>query len=412
MSSPDILPFRAAPCTVAVEPQGDTLGAAVNRYLDHLSLQLQLGELGREHYAGKSRFLQRFVEAWRVVFADGRQSLLAAASPTPRPGKPRGPARPTTAAEAITAASRLLAGASSVGAQAVRNGDWPLARASGDDLMRWILANPQWLSGDAKANAIAAIVGCFAWWEDESGARNPFRRRRAPKFEKGSRREAAPEEYDALAGEGSSLPFRRALWCLHNVSGIRTCEVYDLRWTDFKWAGPEKSAIVLTRHKSFRKTKKPKIIGLTPASFAFFRMLLAERIPEAGDHVFLNSKGTPWDRHTFARHLRRRAFRLGLDAGVEKRVSAYCLRHSFATDAEEAGVPLAQAGMLMGHVVDDRGSRSDGDAGRPRMTAHYSKADQKVEHVCRVAREVEAKVEAHRKAKRPRKSSEVQLELF
>jgi integrase len=376
------------PCNGSPEPLATeaTLGTVIHAYLDHLSLRSQIGNLSPDHLANVSRTLRQFATAWRVSFADGRQAIVPGpyeSRPVGRPrrdgtvkphGRPRGPKRAATPGQAIKLARTSVPGpVPTCSASATSNGEWPVARASNDDLVRWIIANPQWKSGHAKTNNLRHISDCFLWWEDETGTRPPFRWRRLPKFTKETRREATAAEYVALMRHTSTPELRRALWCLWNVQGMRTCELRELQWTDFNWEG---AFILLRKHKTALKTGKPRLIPLTARQLRFFRGLFRSKA-ESAEHVFLNTQGDPWTRRSLSKHLRTTAKRIGIDEGVADRVSAYCLRHSFATQADEAGCDQSQTAMLMGH------------SGPEMLRDVYSKASRKVEHSRKAAETVE-----------------------
>lgn len=379
-----ILPF-VAPVTADAAP---TLAVPIRAYLGHLALKLDLKELSPDHFANVSRALTQFGAAWRVAYPDGRQAMIRA--------------KLAADADAALALAGKTLGRATGAPVVVRNWDWPLAQASSDDLKRWLLANEQWKTGWTKTNNLVALVACCHWYEEETGVRAVYRRSRMPQIEKASRREADAREYIALMKHTSSVQLRRALWCLWNVQGIRTCEMRELLWTDFRW---EESCIVLDKHKARRKTGKQKIVGLTPRQLRFFRGLERQKLPGTV-HVFLNCEGTPWDRHTFARHLRRTAERIGLDAGVVNRMSAYCLRHTFATECDEAGVDQQKTALLLGH------------AGPDMLRRVYSKIGAKAAPIVEAAVEAEKARRNKRRATRKAKPKEApppnpdQLQLF
>ena len=93
------------------------------------------------------------------------------------------------------------------------------------------------------------------------------------------------------------------------------------------------------------------------------------------DHLFANQQGNPWDRHTFARNLRRVAEKAGLDEGVQQRVSAYCIRHTFVGEMVDLGFADRQIADQVGHKDT-------------RMIGWYSKNRHKVESMGKVADEL------------------------
>lgn len=390
------MPVPSPVCLPFPRPRADeaTLERAICAYLQHMQVKSLRGKLSPAHLDNVNRSLRGLADAWRVVFEDGRQAILPAAIAVATPTRwPRRPPPRTAAdqAEAIAWAIELFPGPAA-SAHAARNGDTLIADASNDDLELWLLANPQWRTQNAQANVVAAIVNCFSWYDDSKGVRSPYRRRLAPKFHRETRREATQDEYERMVSRGCSEALYLALWCLWHVDGIRTCELYALRWTHFKDRGEHNSTLEVP-HKSQRFTGKLKIIPLTPRTREFFVELHRTRVD---DIVFHNTHGTAWNRHSFDHHFQRRRDALGLSPTL----TPYCLRHSFATDAVVARADKADVAALLGH------------SSTRMLDTVYSKAEQKTEHMCSVAREVEAKVQALRESRRPKIGEAVQGELF
>lgn len=215
------------------------------------------------------------------------------------------------------------------------------------DLTRWFGLNPQWRAVSMKKKVASIIIGCFKWaHEEELIDRQPYR---FPKALKGQpdkvRRPAEPWEYVTLMRFGSR-PLRRALFMLRRT-GIRTKEMRELVWPEVDLG--ESPHISLERHKTRRSTGKAKTIGLDTATANFLRALKRNQRGKS-DRVFTNAEGTPWDCHTFAQHLRRYAERLGIDDGVDERVSAYCFRHTYVVDGIEAGLTTRAIADQVGHA--------------------------------------------------------------
>lgn len=219
------------------------------------------------------------------------------------------------------------------------------------DLTEWLLANPSWKSLHTKKQAVGAVLVCFAWGaDDEEGQmidRNPYR---LPKSLKGvmppPRRPALESEYLALIREGSR-PLRWALFFMW-WTGARTCEMREVTWCEVHFGA--EPHIRLERHKTWKKTGRPRIIALNPVAAKFLLWLRGHSV---GDQVFQNCDGGKWDRHTFARHLRRTARRIGLDDdSTVRNVSGYCLRHSFACAAVETGSTFEQVADQLGNSAE------------------------------------------------------------
>lgn len=356
------------------EPTSPIFWRVINERIEHLSLRVQSGTFSRDFFENIRQTLLRFGNAWAVVFADGRRFLMPLAEPNRKPALHFGA---NNEAEAIAKAAQLAADLTGLepplaGAHACQNGSREISEGDNDDLTRWLVANPQWESGHTKGNYLAMIVEAFLWFEEERGFRSPYRRKRIPKMVKPSRREATDEEYIALMRHGCR-ELRRMLWCLYNLDGIRPCELREMLWSDFNWEG---EFVLVYQHKTARATNRPRLFALTPRQSRFLRNLFKQRVP-ASDYVFLNTEDRPWTRRALAQNIRRVAERIGLDEDVAKKVSAYCFRHTWSTQVDEAGLRDQDAAMLLGHTD-------------PKMLRTvYSKASRKVKHVRRVANKAE-----------------------
>jgi integrase len=264
-------------------------------------------------------------------------------------------------------------------ADAATIGQVPIGELTGQHLTKWLLANPQWASVHKRKAAIGAVRSMYAWAWAAFGLPCPIRqwpavtRQKAP-----TRREASAAEYITLMHKGSR-PLRRALYLLWNT-GCRPKEMRLLEWSDVLFA---EAVIDTENNKTLRATGENRVIGLEPRLVRLLRNLHRQRSPFT-ELVFTNTDGTAWDRHTFARHLRRTAKRIGLDKGVDKRVSAYCIRHTYITDADEAGVDRARISYQSGHS-------------NPKTIETYSKARRKRRNARRVAGEIAAKRRRFRK---------------
>lgn len=223
--------------------------------------------------------------------------------------------------------------------------DKPVTECKQHDLSSWIESNPQWLSVAKRRNAVAAVRGCFRFAEEEELIdRCPYR---TPRSLRGAvpntRRPATTDEYLSLFRHGSRA-LRNALFFLRET-GARTCEMREALWTDLTLG--ERPCIVLYKHKTARKTGQGRVIALNHVVAKF---LLWMKRSSRSLFIFVNCDHGSWDRHTFARHLRRTAERIGLDEGVIERVSGYCLRHTFCCAALTSGFTTKEVADQMGHA--------------------------------------------------------------
>lgn len=112
-------------------------------------------------------------------------------------------------------------------------------------------------------------------------------------------------------------------------TGMRPGEVCRLRWDDVDLA---RGAIVLTEHKTARRTEAARIVILPPAALA-----LLEGREREGVYVFTNRSGRPYSRDGLAATLRRYG------------VTPNQLRHTFAQSMIDVGIRPEMVTEMLGH---------------------------------------------------------------
>jgi integrase len=238
-------------------------------------------------------------------------------------------------------------------------GKQKLATAKRNDLTEFVAAHPKWESGWTKNDAIGQVVSCFKWAADEELIDRLVYRRPRTKYITRPRLPMSETEYTnlhvAAMAHGkrsgrrrrvhknpSGRSLRRCLYFLRRT-GCRTCELREMRWRDVDW---EAGVVRLSQHKTAR-TGFDRIIGMDPATIRFLRNIYRQRSsPPDDQHVFLNARGKPLTRGSFARVLRAFARK----AGVREEVSAYSIRHLFTVTAIENGIGERQVADQLGHT--------------------------------------------------------------
>lgn len=149
--------------------------------------------------------------------------------------------------------------------------------------------------------------------------------------------------------------FRRLIVGLR-FSGLRPGELCDLEWKDIRL---EQGAIVIEKHKTRYRTKRPRIVPLNPVLVKLLGWLRrnpghcqicgaarAAGVKFDSRFVFLNSKNCRWHRSMADTGFRRLRVKVGLPADLK----LHGCRHTFATRAIINGVGVVELGQLLGHV--------------------------------------------------------------
>jgi integrase len=163
-----------------------------------------------------------------------------------------------------------------------------------------------------------------------------------------------PEERRLILSAVRDRAFKLVVFALVST-GARPSEVRRVTAAEFvpagMWVFPPR------RHKTGKKTRKPRVVYLTPPMITLCKRLAAEH---PSGPLFLNTRGRPWTANALRCRFRRLREKFPGLAGV----TAYCYRHTYTTEGLLNGVPLAQMQELLGHTS-------------PAMMAHYAHLGQK-----------------------------------
>jgi integrase len=187
--------------------------------------------------------------------------------------------------------------------------------------------------------AVGAIKAAFNWAVAEEHI--PFNPIAHVKKPRGLTRDRilTIDERKLILASAKGLAFREYLAAL-TLTGARPGEVARV---SKETVDLDRGIWIFTKHKTSKKTGKPRIIYLCPEALELTKKLLTDH-PEGP--IFRNSRGKPWTRNAIRirfRNLRKKHPHL-------KGVIAYSYRSSFATDALEQGVPDATVATLLGHT--------------------------------------------------------------
>jgi site-specific recombinase XerD len=191
---------------------------------------------------------------------------------------------------------------------------------------------------------VAALKSFFDFLAEESGDLswpNPVRfKRHGGKLAQRLPRDLSDESVERI-WQVITAPRDQAWFVLMWRAGLRVGEVVELKETDLlSPAGPEQPA----RLRVLGKGRKERLVLLSLEAYAVVQAWLEVRPESEQPYVFLNERGQPLRPNGILWLLHRYGDQVGLD------LTPHQLRHTFARQAIEAGMPLASLGKLLGHA--------------------------------------------------------------
>jgi integrase len=130
----------------------------------------------------------------------------------------------------------------------------------------------------------------------------------------------------------------------------RPGEIRNLTWGQILW---DERVIALTTFKGQKRRRDKQRVRAIPLPVYLVRLLRnlhrKSADPSPAGRVFIAKRGEPWTANGFRCAMRRTRKAAGLDVGDEP-VVAYHLRHTGATDAIRADVPIKLVAEMMGHA--------------------------------------------------------------
>jgi integrase len=216
-----------------------------------------------------------------------------------------------------------------------------------------------WLDGKAtwnetsQATALSHLKVAFNWALDQEYiTRHCLQRKRVKKVttrrSRGAKAYLTPDECSRVLA-GSTGGYRDLLRFLHGT-GCRPGEAYHLEARHYV---PEDACFVYRhdpgegefRHKTARRTKKDRVIYLTPGMVALVEGLVKQRPTGL---LFRNRFNNAYNNFGVADYLRKLAKKVGL----KKRLTAYSMRHTYATEFLKRGGSIKILAELLGTSVE------------------------------------------------------------
>jgi site-specific recombinase XerD len=226
--------------------------------------------------------------------------------------------------------------------------------------------------------ALKTFFDYLAEERDDLSWPNPVRfKRHAGKLEKRVPRDLHDDEIEQL-WQGISSARDRAWFALMVRAGMRVGEVVDLKLADLlNPPGADKPARIRVQGKG----RKERMVLLSADAYAVLSVYLAERGEREEQHIFLNERG----QSLRANGIEWLLSRYGKAAGLH--VTPHQLRHTYARQLTEAGMPITSLGKLMGHsqISTTQIYTSGAD---PKLAEAYQTAMQQVEQAAPAAQPI------------------------
>jgi len=148
-----------------------------------------------------------------------------------------------------------------------------------------------------------------------------------------------PEERKQIISAVKDPAFKLVLFALGST-GARPSEIRRVTSQEFSADGLW--VFAPRNHKTGTKTRKPRVVYLTDPMKKLSEKLAREH---PTGPLFLNIRGKPWTANALRLRFKRLREKFPALAGI----TAYCFRHTYATDGLIRGVPMAQMQELLGH---------------------------------------------------------------
>jgi integrase len=204
------------------------------------------------------------------------------------------------------------------------------------EVEEWLEKQDTW-AASTRALFITVIKAVFNWATDQGYLdSNPIKKLKRRKTGRRNRMLTA-EEREGIKGDVSE-DFCDFLMVLEMTGCRPFSEAARLTAADIDF---EKGRAVLVKHKTGKKTGRPRIIYFPPPLLARLKEL-AERHP-AGP-LLRNRLGLPWTADTAGKYVKRVCKRLGIVG-----VTSYVLRHSWISAALVKGIPVEVVAELAGN---------------------------------------------------------------
>jgi integrase len=195
----------------------------------------------------------------------------------------------------------------------------------------WIDANPQWA-------AVSCLLACLNWSVDQGRIKShPLKTLKRGRTDRRERILTA-EERQKIHEAVKDVSLRQFLTVLE-LTGARPFS--ELARTTARHVDLEAGTITFKKHKTVKKTRKPRVIYLADRAKQIVATLIV-LYPE-GPLFRNNRNGEAWNKDSIASRLQALGEKLKIDE-----LTSYAWRHTYITEALERGLTADVVGELVG----------------------------------------------------------------
>ncbi|MFD1631063.1 tyrosine-type recombinase/integrase [Pseudopedobacter beijingensis] len=163
---------------------------------------------------------------------------------------------------------------------------------------------------------------------------NPGRRVKGIKQEEVQREYLLHEELKVLSTTDCEVPLLKTAFLFSCITGLRWSDINKLKWSEIVYSDLEK------QWKIHFKQKKTKNMQYHPISDEAYNML--GECTNKEERVFKGLKYSAWNNHKLAEWVWK-------DAGIKKKITFHCARHTYATLLISSGGDIYTISNLLGH---------------------------------------------------------------
>jgi integrase/recombinase XerD len=185
---------------------------------------------------------------------------------------------------------------------------------------------------------IAILRSFYTWLErEEYIVKNPMRRIDKPKLPQSLPKYLTYDELEAIREAAVTLMDQLLVEVLY-CTGARVSELVAFDWADLDLEG--KKALIRDG-----KGGKQRIVFLSTKAVRLLRRYKATR-KDDDPYVFRSREKRRMSKESVEWHIRK----LAKQAGIQKRVTPHCMRHSIATHLLAGRMPLEGVQKILGHT--------------------------------------------------------------